>query len=232
MTELEKCQQGLMYRWGTSGLIQINTDLPATTPCASFLAGDNGSSLSQSGEQSVGWIGMDVVDGTVVLTFNFNGTFTEGQYYKLAKGSVFGFTDGKTYKLDKDYVFTWDGSEWKVTDAVPQDPKVNLSYRWGTSGLIQMDTDLPAATPCENFLPTANGCNITQSGDQSVGWIGMDNSTGAIILTFNFNGSFTEGQTYTLAKGSVFGFTDGSTYKLSNTCTFTFDGSNWTMTKS
>ena len=52
MTELEKCQQGLMYRWGTSGLIQINTDLPATTPCASFLAGDNGSSLSQSGEQS------------------------------------------------------------------------------------------------------------------------------------------------------------------------------------
>ena len=223
---------GLSYRWGTSGLIQINTDLPATTPCASFLAGDNGSSLSQSGDQSVGWIGMDVVDGTVVLTFNFNGTFTEGQYYKLAKGSVFGFTDGSTYKLDKDYVFTWNGSEWKVTDAVPQDPKVNLSYRWGTSGLIQMDTDLPAATPCENFLPTANGCNITQSGDQSVGWIGMDNSTGAIILTFNFNGSFTAGQTYTLAKGSVFGFTDGSTYKLSNTCTFTFDGSNWTMTKS
>ena len=222
----------LSHRWGNANTLQVNTDLPATTPCASFLAGDNGSSLSQSGDQSVGWIGMVNADGTIVLTFNFNSAFETDQYYKLDKGSVFGFTDGKSYKLDKDYVFTWNGSEWKVTDAVPQDPKVNLSYRWGTASLIQMDTDLPAATPCANFLAGDNGSSLSQSGDQSVGWIGMDNSTGAIILTFNFNGNFTAGQTYTLAKGSVFGFTDGSTYKLSNTCTFTFDGSNWTMTKS
>lgn len=108
---------------------------------------------------------------------------------------------------------------------------LNFAYRYGTSTLIQVNTNLPASTPLANFAADQNGCSIDQSGNtvQWVGWIGMDNADGTIVLTFNFNNAFTAGQSYVLPKGAVFGFTDGNTYTLDSDYTFTFDGNGWTM---
>ena len=108
---------------------------------------------------------------------------------------------------------------------------LGFQYRYGTSTLIQVNTNLPASTPIVNFTADQNGCSIDQSGNtvQWVGWIGMANAEGTIVLTFNFNNAFTAGQSYVLPKGAVFGFTDGNTYTLDADYVFTFDGSGWSM---
>ena len=238
----EEAVLNFQYRYGTNNLIQLNTDLPATTPCVNFLTADNGCNIDESRNlyQNVGWIAMEKVSDTIVLTFHFNSNFTAGQTYFLPAGAVFGFTDGSTYILDKDYTFTFDGTQWTMEPAEPEEPVVpeepeeavlNLQYRYGTNNLIQMNTDLPAATPCVNFLTTDNGCSIDESANlyKNVGWIAMERVSQTIVLTFHFNGSFTAGQNYTLPAGAVFGFTDGNTYTLDKDYTFTFDGTQWTM---
>ena len=107
------------YRYGAANLIQVNTNLSSETPCVNFTASDNGCSIDQSGNeyQQIAWIGMDNADGTIVLTFHFNASFSAGQTFVLPQGSVWGFTDGKTYTLDKNYTFTFDGSSWSMTSA-------------------------------------------------------------------------------------------------------------------
>ena len=221
----------LAYRWGNGNTIQYNTNLPATTPCASFLAGDNGCQLTQAGDQQVGWIGMVNADGTIVLTFNFNAGFEVGQSYTLSAGSLFGFTDGSKYELAEDITLYWTGSEWSAEAPVVETPVLNfLACSYGTSTLIQLKTDLPSSTPCVNFTAGQNGCEIDQSGNQyqQVGWIGMaQDDAGNIYLAFNFNSAFEAGQTYVLPKGAVFGFTDGSKYVLKENYTFTFNGNSW-----
>ena len=226
----EVTELNFQYRYGTNNLIQVNTNLPATTPLANFTAGDNGCSIDQSANpyQQVGWIQMDNADGTIVLTFHFNSAFEAGQYYMLPAGAVFGFTDGSTYTLDNTYVFVWDGASWTAFDKV-----LSFEYRYGTSNLIQMNTNLPATTPLVNFTASDNGCSIDQSANpyQQVGWIQMDNAEDTIVLTFHFNSAFEAGQYYILPAGAIFGFTDGSIYLLDANYTFTWDGSNWAMTK-
>ncbi len=230
------------YRYGANNLIQVNTNLPVATPCVNFLATDNGCSIDQSGNlyQQIGWIGMENVDGTIVLTFHFNSAFAAGQNYTLPAGAVFGFTDGSKYTLDKNYRFDFNGTDWTLETTepapepepdVPGEGEIGFQYRYGAEDLIQVDTNLPVATPCVNFLVTDNGCDIDQSENlyQQVGWIGMDNVDGTIVLTFHFNSKFTAGQTYTLPAGAVFGFTDGSKYTLDKNYCFTFDGTQWTM---
>ena len=253
ITEPQDTSLSLQYRYGTNNLIQINTDLPASTPCVNFLTTDNGCDIDQSANlyQQVGWIGMENVSGTIVLTFHFNDAFTAGQTYVLPAGAVFGFTDGNKYILDKDYTFTFDGTQWSMEATEPEEPEVTdpevtepeitepdatepeigFEYRYGAANLIQLNTDLPASTPCVNFLTTDNGCDIDQSANlyQQVGWIGMENVSGTIVLTFHFNNAFTAGQTYVLPAGAVFGFTDGSKYTLDADYTFTFDGTSWQM---
>ncbi len=214
----------LTYRWGAANTIQFNTDLPDTTALKDFLATDNGCSIIQSGDQQVGYVSMLNADGTIVLTFNFNGAFTFGQSYTLSAGSVFGFTDGVQYKLASDVTLYWNDSEW-VAEKPMKD--INLTYRWGNANLIQFNTDLPDTTALKDFLATDNGCSIIQSGDQQVGYVSMLNADGTIVLTFNFNGSFTFGQSYTLSAGSVFGFTDGTQYKLASDVTLYWNGSDW-----
>ena len=220
------------YRYGANNLIQVNTNLPSDTPLASFTAGDNGCNIDQSGNQyqQVGWIGMDNVDGTIVLTFHFNSAFATGQTYVLPKGAVFGFTDGSKYALDKDYTFTWDGSTWTMEAVDPTEAEtLELAYRYGTNNLIQVNTNLPADTPLKDFTAGDNGCDIDQSGNQyqQVGWIQMLDADGTIVLTFHFNSEFATGQTYVLAKDSIFGFTNGKKYKLDQDYTFTFNGTDW-----
>lgn len=217
----------LACSYGTSTLIQLKTDLPGSTPCASFTAGDNGCDLKQDANkyQQVGWIGMAQDDaGNIYLAFNFNGAFEAGQTYVLPKGAVFGFTDGSKYVLDKNYTFTFNGNSWDIS--TPEDP-ITIAYRWGNNNTIQYNTNLPTETPCANFLAGDNGCALIQNGQQ-VGWVGMDNVDGTIVLTFHFNGTFEVGQSYTLSTGSVFGFTDGSLYELYESITLYWDGSNWT----
>ncbi len=216
----------LNYRYGTANLIQVNTTLPSDTPCVNFTASDNGSDIDQSANayQWFGWAGMDNVDGTIVITFHFNGSFEAGQTYTLPKGAVFGFTDNSKYTLDKNYTFTFDGSGWSM---VAEEPAISLSYRYGAANLIQFNTNLPATTPLKDFLAADNGCQITQSGDQQVGYISMANAEGTIVLTFNFNAAFEVGQSYTLSAGSLFGFTDGSKYELAEDITLYWNGSEW-----
>ena len=229
--EPEDEQWGFQYRYGTNNLIQVNTLLPDTTPQKDFLVSDNGCQITEGGDQQAGWIGMDNADGIIVLAFHFNAAFEIGQTYYLPAGSVFGFTDGNTYTLTVDHTFTWDGTNWALSYEAPeQKPEVeniSLAYRYGAAKLIQFNTDLPATTPLQDFLADANGCQITQSGDQQVGYISMVNADGTIVLTFNFNAEFTKGQSYTLAAGSVFGFTDGSSYVLDQDYTLYWDGANW-----
>ena len=259
ITEPEETGLTFQYRYGAAKLIQVNTNLPASIPVANFLATDNGCSIDQSANryQQVGWIAMENVGGTIVLTFNFNSAFTAGQDYFLPAGAVFGFTDGSKYTLEQNYTFTFDGTSWtmeateseepevtepeitepettepEITEPETTEPQISLEYRYGTNNLIQMNTNLPASTPCVNFLATDNGCNIDQSANlyQQVGWIGMENVGGTIVLTFHFNGSFAAGQEYLLPAGAVFGFTDGNQYELDGDYTFAFDGTAWTMT--
>ena len=223
------------YRWGNANTIQYNTNLPATTPIANFTASENGSNLIQTANQyqNVGWIGMADAEGTIVLTFNFNVEFAIGQNYILSAGSVFGFTDGSSYTLPADVNLYWDGTSWGTEPPAvePEVGSLSFSYRYGTEKLIQVNTDLPATTPCVNFLATDNGCQIDQSANQyqQVGWFGMANAEGTIVLTFNFNSAFSAGQTYFLPKGAIFGFTDGSKYALDKDYAFIFDGSNWSI---
>ena len=212
------------HRYSTNQLIQINTNLPATTPLKDFLVSDNGCQIIQGGDQQVGYISMLNADGTIVLTFNFNQAFTAGQSYTLAKGSVFRFTDGSVYTLVADYVFTFGQSSCTMEKRLPS---IGFGYRYGTQKLIQFNTNLPATTPLKDFLAGDNGCEITQSGDQSVGYISMANADGTIVLTFNFNYAFTYGQSYTLSAGSVFGFTDGISYTLDKDYTFYWNGESW-----
>ncbi len=256
-TEPEETGLAFQYRYGTNNLIQVNTNLPVSTPVKDFLATDNGSNLKQSANQhqQIGWISMHNVEGTIVLGFHFNNAFAAGQQYILSAGSVFGFADGNTYTLEKDYVFTFEGSEWAMTAEMPEEPTepevtepevtepeetkpaeeaLEFEYRYGTEKLIQVNTNLPVSTPVKNFLTTDNGCDIDQSANayQQIGWIQMHNPSetgGVMVLTFHFNQEFKKGHTYYLPAGAVFGFADGSSYQLDKNYTFTFDGESWSM---
>ncbi len=235
-TEPEEPVLNFQYRYGAAKLIQVNTDLPATTPCVNFLTTDNGCNIDQSANkyQQVGWIAMEKVGSTIVLTFHFNNSFAAGQEYFLPAGAVFGFTDGSKYTLDKDYTFAFNGSQWTMTATEPVEKTVSFQYRYGTAKLIQVNTDLPASTPCVNFLTTDNGCQIDESKNlyQNIAWIGMEKVNNVIVLTLQFNSPFTAGQSFGLSVGSIFAFTDGNEYALDKNYKFTFNGNSWSMSES
>ena len=219
---------------GNSKIIQVYTDLPATTPVADFTAADNGCEIDETGNlQAMKDIKMRLSEDQIYFMIWFNSAYTAGQTYTLPAGSVFGFTDGSKYTLDKNYIFTYDGSAWSMVTTEPAEPTLILQYRYGTNGLIQVNTNLPEDTPLANFLASDNGCVIDQSANlyQQVGWIGMDKVDATVILTFHFNSIFQPGQTYFLPKGALFGFTDGLKYALDKDYTFCFDGSIWSVSE-
>ena len=237
--EVPQPEQSVMeftFKGGNSKIIQVYTNLPITTPIVDFTVADNGCQIDESGNlQKIKDIKMRSDGERIYFMIWFNQAYTAGQTYTFSAGSVFGFTDGNKYTLDKNYTFTYSGSAWgmEVSEAIePDESKLSLTYRYGTNNLIQMNTNLPATTPCVNFLITDNGCSIDESANQykNVGWIGMENVGGTIVLTFHFNSNFSAGQTYTLPAGAVFGFTDGNKYTLDKDYTFTFNGTQWSMT--
>ena len=214
------------YRYGTSQLIQVNTNLPADTVIANFTLGDNGCSVDQSQNPylQIGWVGMDKVGSTIVLSLHMNAAAQIGQRYILPAGSVFGFQNGIKYNLDREYVFYWDGANWI------EEPIISFYSCSGNSKTIHVKSYLPYGTTIANFLAGDNGCNLLQGGNQKVGWIGMSNPTGSSVdFSFNFNGDFAAGQCYTLSAGSVFAFTDGTSYRLNKSYVFNWDGASWTL---
>lgn len=222
----------LKYRWGTSNLLQVNTNLPTTTPIANFLAGDNGCNITQGGDQAVGWIGMTDASGTIVLTFNFNNVFTAGQTYTLSVGSVFGFTDDNTYTLDKSYTFTFNGTEWSMQTVAPDKTLSFNGVHFGLANQFMIKTNLTDAANCNDFFAADNGNEIIQSGSQQVRYFAMHNFSAVDetkIITPTFDADFAVGDTYTLEQGSKFVLGD-ATYILDQNYTFTYNGGeNWSM---
>lgn len=214
----------LTYRWGTNNLIQMNTNLPSDTPCVNFGAGDNGCSIDQSGNtvQWVGWIGMDNVDGTIVLTFHFNNQFTAGQSYVLPKGAVFGFTDGKTYTLDGDYTFTFDGSAW--TMKVEKEPvEFGMTYRGGEASYVQTNTTIPTGLEYD-----ATNSNIIYESTNTVSSLSVIDTGAEQVLSVSYGAACETGDVITIEKGSKFAFSEYNVYVLDRTWKFTFNGTSWT----
>ena len=186
--------------------------------------------------------GIVLLDGKIVFdvtilgykntaTICLNNVNLKGKVLTIQEGSVVYYGD-KAVVITETFNKKWDGSTWiDVADIPKPDERKTLTftYRWGMGNLIQMNTNLPSDTPLVNFTASDNGCEIDQSKNQyqQVGWIGMDNADGTIVLTFHFNSSFAAGQTYVLPAGAVFGFTDGKKYVLDKDYTFTYDGSGW-----
>lgn len=220
----------LAYRWGNLNTIQFNTNLPSDMACESLTFAETSSVVTEDGDKAVGWIGMDNAEGTIVLTFHFNDNFAYGQKYSIKKDSLIIFKDGSKYYLDSDMVIYAGESGW--TDEKPSTPfSMTVRNSGCTNKDIQFDTTLPATTTIANFLTADNGNQITQSGSQNVGWVGMDNDNGTIVLTFHFGSEFSAGNTYKLSEGSLFNFGDetlgATSYKLSSDTEVIYAGSCW-----
>ncbi len=225
----------LAYRWGNLNTIQFNTNLPSDIACESFTFAETESVVTEDGDKAVGWIGMDNAEGTIVLTFHFNDDFAYGQKYSIKKDSQIIFKNGSKYYLDEDVVIYAGETGW--TTEKPSTPfAMTIRSSGCTSEHIQFDTTLPATTTIANFLTTDNNNQITQSGTQNVGWVGMDNDNGTIVLTFHFDPVFSAGGTYKLSEGSIFNFGDetlgDTSYRLSSDIDVTYTGSCWILSSS
>ncbi len=170
-------------------------------------------------------------EGYSVLGYKNNKTITlnnvnhKNKVLTIKKGAII-YYNNVAIVLNEEFNKKWDGKVW--TDVA----SIEFSYKYGTNKLIQVSTNLPSDTPCSSFTASADGCHIDQSANkyQQIGWIGMNNDNGTIILSFHFNSEFSAGQTFVLPQGSVWGFTNGKAYVLDKNYTFLFDGTSWSVT--
>lgn len=176
-------------------------------------------------------------EGYSVLGYANNKTITlnnvnhKNKVLTIKKGAII-YYNNTAIVLSETFNKKWDGSVWTDVADIPapsEKTSMTAAYRFGNASVLQINTDLPSDTPLASFLATDNGSEIIQSGDQNFGWAGMTNADGTIVITFNFNSAFSAGQSFGLAKGSVFGFADGKKYVLEKSYVFKFDGSEWTM---
>ncbi len=220
----------LQYRWGNANTIQYNTGIDFVSGMTNFTATDFGCNLLQSGDQQLGWAGVNNVDGKLVLSFNFNGNFTKGQGYTLSAGSLFCFMNGGTkYSTTGDITVYFNGTDWQTTPLT--NDSLTLTYRYGTNNVIMYNTDLPSDTPIANFLVSDNGCQISESGSQNVGYIEMLNADGTIVLAFHFNNAMQTRDEYTIGANSCFAFTNGLKYYTDTANTLYFNGNDWQSEK-
>ena len=217
-----------VYRGGNKELIQVNTNLPSGTTCASFTAGQNGCNIDQSANdyQQVGWIGMDNDNGTIVLSFHFNNAFEAGQTYILKQGSVFVFTDDETrYTLDADYTFTWDGNAWSCR----KDCVLDMTLSSGADFYLQTKHTIPAELEYVEEQSTLSYESSTGVPENRISY------AGAGIMSINFGSDYTctEGSTFTWKAGSTFVFQETTNqyvyYTLQNTWLFTYTSSGWNL---
>lgn len=221
--------------------IQVKTNVStADVKAKNFTSGETGYAIDETGSKdTVGWFGMDAVDGKYILTFHYNAnvTFNAGDEFIMKKGSIFAFTSASDestivkYELDKTYKFTYNGTSFSMETVKPEPVELNLEFRYGTASVIQYNTNLPADITLKDFTIDENGCKVTQEG-KNVGWVTMIKADdGKIVLAFNFNegNEFVAGGSYTLKAGSIFGFVNtDQTYKLNSDIKMNFDGTDWT----
>lgn len=164
-------------------------------------------------------------------TITLNNVNHKNKVLTIKKGAII-YYNNVAVVLSETFNKKWDGTSWTdVADiSVPSEKtSMTAAYRWGNASVLQINTGLPSDTPLKSFLATDNGSEINQSGNQNFGWAGMAADSGIIVITFNFNTAFSAGQSFGLAKGSVFGFTNGKKYVLEKSYVFKFDGSGWSM---
>ncbi len=144
-------------------------------------------------------------------TITLNNVNHKNKVLTIKKGAII-YYNNVAVVLSETFNKKWDGTSWTdVADiSVPSEKtSMTAAYRWGNASVLQINTGLPSDTPLKSFLATDNGSEINQSGNQNFGWAGMAADSGIIVITFNFNTAFSAGQSFGLAKGSVFGFTNG-----------------------
>ena len=153
-------------------------------------------------------------------TITLNNVNHKNKVLTIKKGAII-YYNNVAVVLSETFNKKWDGTSWTdVADiSVPSEKtSMTAAYRWGNASVLQINTGLPSDTPLKSFLATDNGSEINQSGNQNFGWAGMAADSGIIVITFKFNTAFSAGQSFGLAKGSVFGFTNGkkSGYMFAN----------------
>lgn len=212
-------------RGGNAGYVQVNTTLPSETERNPFLSTENGCNIFQPETQKVGWIGMDIDNGVIVLTFHFNGNLAAGTTYAIGKGSVFGFRDGTSYKLDADYTFTWDGSAWSCR----KDCVLDMAYRGGDPTYLQTNHTISAGLTYDSGKSTLNYESSTNVPADRISFP----LTGVLSINFGSDYTCTEGDTFTWKAGSTFVFQETTNqyvyYTLQNTWLFTYTSSGWNL---
>lgn len=215
------------YRWGNEKTLQVNTTLPSTTQLENFTADQNGCHIDQSANkyQWVGWISMAKAEETIVLTFNFNNAFEEGQTYILKQGSVFGFTDDTSYTLDADYTFTWNGSAWSCR----KERVLDMGYHGGDGTYLQTKHTIPAGLTYVNEQSNLYYESSTGVPEDRISYP----ATGIMSINFGLDYTCTEGDTFTWKAGSTFAFQEATNqyvyYTLQNTWLFTYTSSGWNL---
>lgn len=203
--------------YSTNALIQVKTSLPTDTLC------DNDTTnwvVSQSGRLQFSSVSEVVSGDTYYIAFNFAENFEAGETYVLEKDSIFVFGE-KQYKLDKTYTFYCTGSGFVVIEGEFSFTDCNYT----TSGTIMWKTTLPVTSA------TGDGTNYIKTSGLSVSAVTLFTNVDPYVLQFSFTSNATEGDEFTVEKGSVFQ-SGGAYYSLDDTYIFLYKGENsWTMIK-
>ena len=203
--------------YSTNGLIQVKTSLPTDTVCNNDTSNWE---VSQSGRLQFNSVSEVVSGDTYYIAFNFAENFETGETYVLGKDSIFVFGE-KQYKLDKTYTFYCTGSEFVVIEGEFS----FTDYNYATAGTIRWKTTLPVTSA------TGDGNNYIKTSGLSVKTVALFTDVDPYVLQFVFTSNATEGDKFTVEKGSVFQ-SGGAYYSLDDTYIFLYTGGDrWTMIK-
>ena len=203
--------------YSTNGLIQVKTSLPTDTVCNNDTSNWE---VSQSGRLQFNSVSEVVSGDTYYIAFNFAENFETGETYVLGKDSIFVFGE-KQYKLDKTYTFYCTGSEFVVIEGEFS----FTDYNYATAGTIMWKTTLPVTSA------TGDGNNYIKTSGLSVKTVALFTDVDPYVLQFVFTSNATEGDKFTVEKGSVFQ-SGGAYYSLDDTYIFLYTGGDrWTMIK-
>ena len=218
---------GVAMTYSTSELIQMKTTIDGTTAnIKNFTADENGVELVQSGTFTPGWFefSVDANSGNVYLTPHFNAV-QEGAVYRIEKGSSI-CLDGKlNYVFDKTYRFMYTGGAWAMT-AISGKVITLTPTGYTNETLVQIRSDLASDVPTANFLSGDHKLIIT--GNTTPAWYQMALIDGTIYINPIFNSGATTESVCIISAGSVFTF-DGVDYTLTKTYKMTFNGTNWSV---
>lgn len=165
---------------------------------------------------------------TIVLNANHG-----GKLLTIYEGSTIYYGE-LAFVVSETFNAKWENKAWTAVAEVPERryPSFDMTFRYGTKNLIQVNTTLPVDTMLTSFNGSEEGFALNQGVNeyQQMAYAGMDfvNSTNekTVTIAFHFNKNFSNGQNYKMPKGAKFTFGD-KTYELGATYTFWFDGNGW-----